>query len=41
MAYWQTTSGADEIRCAAGNVRRFGVDGTHGVAPPQSFDERL
>ena len=39
VAYWQTASGDDEIRRAAGKVRRF-VYGTHSVAP-QSFDERL
>ncbi|MCY4513857.1 MAG: hypothetical protein OXC69_01780 [Candidatus Tectomicrobia bacterium] len=39
VAYLQTTSGDDEIRCAAGNVRRF-VYGTHGIAP-RSFDESL
>ena len=32
VAYWQTASGDDEVRCAAGKVRRF-VYGTHGVAP--------
>ena len=41
VAYWQTASADDEIRYAAGNVRRF-VYGTLGnTPPPQSFDERV